>query len=467
MSYRDKLRLMIVLLLAVAVGFSGAWLITASFDAALNREIAAAQTEQRMTLYSLIAAAGGVPDSARTAEWISAVRTLEQQTGQSFRLISESRGVLYLSEGSASFIDGLTDQATAERLAWRIARNDSGEHRLQIAGAIKAADGGLLYLETLRDVEAVYRARSELNRVFRWMLVAIAVVGALAAAILSRWLTRSLIELAKTARSITDGDLACRAVVHGSDEFGQLAADFNTMTEQLEETIHALEEAMGRQEAFMAAFAHEMRTPMTSIIGYADLLRSAQLPDDARARAANYIFTEGRRLESLSNKLLDLIVLKKQDFEKKNCVMARLVAQVGGLMDRTLRASGVSLHCQVDESILKIEPDLFKTLILNLLENARKAMPEGGYIELRAGMYEGVWRMTIRDTGCGIPAEAIAHLTDAFYRVDKSRARAQGGVGLGLRLCSEIVNLHGGRMSFDSREGEGTVVTITIQGGGI
>lgn len=462
MSYRDKLRRMIVLLLALSVGLSGAWLITASFDGALDREITAAQTEQRMALYMLAAAAGGREDD--TEALAAAVRALERQTGQTFRLTGADGSVLYPQARDGAFQDGLTAQAAADTMAWRIQQAADGSHVLQIAGALDGADG-TLYLEALRPVEDVYRARDDLASSFCGLLLAVAVVGTLAAMLLSRWLTGSLTALAETARAITDGDLTRRAAETGTDEIGQLARDFNTMTDRLSDNIAALEEAMARQEEFMASFAHEMRTPMTSIIGYADLLRSQELPREVRAEAANYIFTEGRRLESLSNKLLDLIVLGKQDFVKKPCRMGRLVAQAGGLFDQTFRQAGISLRCRLDSTVWPVEPDLFKTLLINLLDNARKAMPEGGEITLTAGRDGADWRMTLTDTGRGMPSEAIPRLTEAFYRVDKARARASGGVGLGLRLCAEIVRIHDGELSFASEEGKGTTVTVVLKGG--
>ena len=96
----------------------------------------------------------------------------------------------------------------------------------------------------------------------------------------------------------------------------------------------------------MASFAHEMRTPMTSIIGYADLLRSTELPPASRAEAVHYIFSEGKRLESLSNKLLDLIVLQKQDIAKKPCNMGALIRQAGGLFEQRFQKAGITFSCQ-------------------------------------------------------------------------------------------------------------------------
>ena len=115
-----------------------------------------------------------------------------------------------------------------------------------------------------------------------------------------------------------------------------------------------------------------------------------------------------------------------------------------------------------------LEPDLVKSLLMNLIDNAIKSMDEqGGIISINIEMLTGGCRCIIRDTGRGIPPEEIKRITEAFYRVDKSRSRRQGGVGLGLALCQEIVRLHNGTMKFASEPGNGTMVTIELLGGAV
>lgn len=464
MSYRDKLRLMIVLLLTLSVGVAGAWLITAFFDKGIAREAENAGNEQRIAL-TLLAAVGEGSGWAEQ-DLAGAIRALEQHTGQSFRLISAEGRVIYQRlSGKPSFQAGLTEQTDPSTMAWRVQQEPDGSHTIQTAGVLQGEDRSY-YLEGLRPVENIYRARRALTRSFMGLLLCVAAVGSLAAALLSRWLTGPLTALAETARAITDGDLSRRASEKSSDEIGQLAHDFNLMTDRLSRNINALEDAMARQEDFMASFAHELRTPMTSIIGYADLLRAAELPPDTRREAVQYIFSEGKRLENLSNKLLDLIVLQKRDIVRRPCDLGLLVRQCGGLIEPQLRQAGIRFSCRTDGTVWPVEPDLFQTLVINLLDNARKATPAGGEIDMQAAGGEDGWRLTIRDTGRGIPAEDIPHLTEAFYRVDKARARSSGGVGLGLRLCAEIVSLHGGSLHFDSTEGQGTTVTVELKKGG-
>ena len=215
----------------------------------------------------------------------------------------------------------------------------------------------------------------------------------------------------------------------------------------------------------MGSFAHELKTPMTSIIGYADLLLSGALDREEQAEAAGYIFSEGQRLESLSRKLLDLLVLKKGGASLRPASPAALIEAAAEQLRPVYRGQGIRLACRCQEGRCLLEPDLVRSLLLNLLDNARKAMEQGGSISLSCEMTADGCRICVRDEGRGIPAEALAHLTEAFYRVDKSRSRAQGGVGLGLALCREIAAFHGGELRFASQPGHGTCVSVELRGG--
>ena len=127
--------------------------------------------------------------------------------------------------------------------------------------------------------------------------------------------------------------------------------------------------------------------------------------------------------------------------------------------------SGIELQYRCPSGSWPVEPDLLRSVLVNLIDNARKALEQGGNIYIVCEFAEGQCRLRVLDNGRGMPPEAIEHLTEAFYRVDKARARAQGGVGLGLTLCNEIAVLHGGWLEFESRVGGGTCVTVVLKGG--
>lgn len=212
----------------------------------------------------------------------------------------------------------------------------------------------------------------------------------------------------------------------------------------------------------MGSFAHELKTPMTSIIGYADLLRSQSLEGQEAQEAANYIFSEGKRLEALSLKLLDLLLIRHQDPTLGEADPAPLLERLTAHLQPVYREQGIILQARCETGLCRLEPDLFSSVLTNLLDNARKALDRGGNIFVLGRQTQAGYQIQVLDNGRGMPEEAIRHLTEAFYRVDKSRSRAQGGAGLGLTLCSRILEFHGGTISFASRQGVGTCVTVLL-----
>lgn len=222
---------------------------------------------------------------------------------------------------------------------------------------------------------------------------------------------------------------------------------------------------MAAQERFMGSFAHELKTPMTSIIGYADLLRTQSLDAHDAQEAANYIFSEGKRLESLSLKLLQLHLAKHETPELEPVQVDRFVTSLVRQLRPVYAQSGIRLECQTKPGSWDIDPELMESVLTNLMDNARKAMERGGVIALVVDFPEDACRIRVADNGRGVPQEVLNHLTEAFYRVDKSRSRAQGGAGLGLSLCDEIVRYHNGELKFESKPGKGTCVSVILKGG--
>lgn len=172
-----------------------------------------------------------------------------------------------------------------------------------------------------------------------------------------------------------------------------------------------------------------------------------------------------RKKVGWENRLLDMLSLDQSKLQLVPASPADLVAGLLEHLKRVYAQKGIALQYRTAEGMCFLEPDLFKTLLVNLMDNARKALDNGGYIYVWQEMLPDGCRVCVLDNGRGIPPEALTHLTEAFYRVDKSRSRAQGGAGLGLSLCNEIVQLHGGTMQFESRVGNGTVVTVELKGG--
>lgn len=204
---------------------------------------------------------------------------------------------------------------------------------------------------------------------------------------------------------------------------------------------------------------------MTSIIGYADLLRSQALSKEDELDAANYIFSEGKRLEQLSLKLLDIFVSEHESFTLTKASPADIITNLVSHLKPVLIKENVTLQCVCEDGYCMLDTDFFGSLLVNLIENGRKALMDGGTICVYSEMTTNGCQIKVSDNGRGIPQTALSHITEAFYRVDKSRSRAQGGAGLGLTLCAEIARLHHGTIAFESKENHGTTVIVELKGG--
>lgn len=213
-----------------------------------------------------------------------------------------------------------------------------------------------------------------------------------------------------------------------------------------------------RQSRFVADLTHELKTPLTSMIGYADLLRSAPLDESRRRAAADAIYHESTRLESLSQQLLALQGLQTDGVTLGSVPVAAVFADVA----RSLPDAALDCDAPAGAAV-RADRVLLADLLRNLVLNALHAEPKDGTVHLTCAEAGGQWRLAVRDNGCGIPAGALPHLTEPFYRVDKARARANGGSGVGLALCAEIAAAFGTKLEFESTPGEGTTVAICLQ----
>ena len=467
MRFGTKMMIVFTVMLALAFGIGGSVLVVSSTSNSLEQSRDAAANAHRLILYTLSTVSGVARTNQQDREYIeltNALERLDAQGGHNSRSLrlSDSEGIVYVSRVRGLYNNNLIDSVGSENYAMITFRSEEGDYLLQIAGQFDFGDQ-VMYLESIHDISHVFTGREYQMAVYRWVFIIIVLVGAVLSWFLSFLMTLPLRRLSRVTRSIASGDLRSRAQFSGKDEIGVLASEFNNMADRLENNINEMKDTMRRQEEFMGGLAHELKTPMTSIIGYADLLRGHTLSDDDKRTAANYIFMEGRRLEVLSLKLLDLIVLKKSDFTFMPIRIKSVIEDAARLLRPALQKRDISMSYDCDEGECMIEPDLFMSLLFNIIDNARKAIDGAGEVFIQTKNAGDFYEIRISDTGRGIPEDELNKIKDAFYRVDKSRSRSQGGVGLGLRLCDEIVALHKGEISIESELGKGTTVVISLK----
>ncbi len=464
MKYRAKIAVCVLLFLSVAFGIGGTLLINVSFSNNLKQEEQTAVASYQ-TVLNTLSVVNSVSAQAYYGNIVDVLEQLEEGGGGHWDglALTVDGSVVYASSDTTQYVENV--HAEEQFGQFLLVEFSADENQfLQVSGLLEAGDK-TLYLDSIYDITSIYESRDEQERLYRYVFVVIIAVGALLSWLMAMLITRPMEVLSRTAKQISEGDLSERAQISGKDEIGELAGNFNRMADELERHIGELQDAMDRQEAFMGNFAHELKTPMTAIIGYADLLRSQQLSDEKTREAANYIFSEGKRLENLSLKLLDLLVAKNEHPELVSVAPRKLVADACRLMRPSLEEREITLVEDCEDGICLLEPTLVMSLLINLIDNARKAMDEGGRITVGTRMTREGCLLTVEDQGPGIPEEDRDRITDAFYRVDKARSRSMGGVGLGLALCREIAEVHGGSISFETVEPHGTRVTVELKGG--
>ena len=475
MRFHLKMTLSMLALLSLLFGIGGSLLISASFRDSLEREKDAAFGDYRMAWGTLQIVNSLAPYLDREAI-AHTMEQLYQQNSTSWTelRLSAAEEVIYESGAlQSAYLQVSWDMEEPEpgECRFEIVDGREGRHYLVFSGAVET-NGDVLYLTTSHDITTLYAARQTQQRTYLQVFLLMCLLCGVLCYTVSRVLTAPLENLSRAVRAIALGNYASRLRVRSQDEIGMLSEDFNAMAERLEANANQLEayivelqQSVERQERFVGSFAHEMKTPMTSLIGYAELIRSGKLTPEEQAEAADYLYSEGKRLESLSKKLLELLVVQRQDLPLAEVSPAELIEELAWRLEPLYKGKNITITCDCEAGACLLEPDLVWSLLLNLADNARKAMEHGGELHFRLRMLEDGCRIQVLDTGRGIPPQALAQLTEAFYRVDKARARKQGGVGLGLALCQEIAALHNGSLRFGNRAEGGACVTVELRGG--
>ncbi len=462
MKFVYKILLWTIIIMAAAFGLSGYLFVNSVFEKSLEREVAQALDGSNILQFAFETAALNIPTKYNVLQDVaveqigSKLESSGQGTQRYLRLSNEEKEVLYQSIGFAQDTS-LLQQMTEEARMWQIVQE--GEHYYVHTGIMVNALDRSLYLETLEDITEVFEERAMGFSVYRQVTLAMMVCSSAVMFLICTWLTKPIRLLTGATKRMAEGDYSYRAKKVSNDELGQLTMDFNSMANVLEGTIAELQEAVRSREDFIAAFAHELKTPLTSIIGYADLLRSRKLDDEKHFLSSNYIYTEGKRLENMSFRLLDIIVTKRETIDPQP-VAAKML--FGYLKDMFAGNKEQRFRFAFDSGTVYAEANLLKSVLLNLVDNACKASSQGGLVEVLGKRREDAYAFQVRDYGVGIPEEELMKVTEAFYMVDKSRSRSRNGAGLGLALCVEILQLHDSELEIESRVGEGTIISFVI-----
>ena len=443
MKIAYKMVCLLVLVLSASFGVGGCYLLYSDFSAQLARAEAANADTHRQVCTLL---QGEIVDRQRRGESLDDAALTELLANFALPTALWRDGVCIVGSGD------LLPDGTME-----VRRLADGGVQATYASSLQ----GGLQLATAYDLTDLYRGRDAALRRFLLLEAAVLAAGAAVTAVFARRMTRPLRTLTTASAEIADGDYARRTGLHTGDEIETLSSSFDKMADAVQEKITALQADVRQREDFMGAFAHELKTPMTSIIGYADMLRTIQANPAEQYEAAGAIYHEGRRLEALSGKLLALLGLGEETITLQPTALAALWPRLQAA------CPGVPLQLPACDAAVQADADLLLDLLCNLVGNAVKASEPGQPVEVRAAEGGDTVTLTVADHGCGIPQSEISRVTEPFYMVDKSRARKQGGSGLGLALCKRIAEVHGSDLHIESTPGEGTRVSVILRKGAV
>ena len=293
-------------------------------------------------------------------------------------------------------------------------------------------------------------------------LIIAVVVASLAALIVSFVFSRNILApvrvMMNASQRIAEGHYDERVQVSGSDELHQLAGSFNQMAEQLEQV-----EDMRRR--LIGDVAHELRTPLTAIKGYAEGLMDNVLPPSAETY--QQIHSESERLSRLVDDLQELsrVEARATQLDVHPVDSAILIKSVIKRLQYQFDEKRITLTSNLPSDPIHILADEGRVIqiLTNLIGNALQYTPQNGIVTVSIAREKDEARVSVSDTGVGIPLDHLARIFDRFYRVDKSRARSRGGSGIGLTIAKHLVEAHGGKIWAESAgENKGSAFMFTL-----
>lgn len=311
-----------------------------------------------------------------------------------------------------------------------------------------------------KDVSNIYIEKMTQYALFMKLDVLICSLFAVFMFFISRLITKPINTLIASTQKISLGKYSERVNIKSKDEFNVLSNNFNLMAQTVEDNINELEISNIEKETFINNLTHELKTPLTSIIGYANLIRTSKYNEELFFEAADYIYKEGKRLEQMAFKMMDLIYAKTQEIKLTPERIMGIIDEAKMLLFVKLKEKNIDLIIEGEECILDVDKDLIKMALCNLVENAIKASENNSKVYLRVDVMPDKTVISVEDSGSGISKEYLDKIWQPFYVVDKARSRKNNGAGIGLSICKKIAEVHNADIKINSEPARGSEVTM-------
>lgn len=308
----------------------------------------------------------------------------------------------------------------------------------------------------VRDITDVYNGIVKLGIWFTLIAFGTIIFCVLTMVLTIRNTLSPLSVLRENAAELADGNYNNRIQVKGSNEIDELGVSLNRMADAVSSHIKTLEDISEQRKMLLSALTHELKTPMTAIIGYSETLMRVSLSKEQKDDSIAYINRECRRIERLSQKMIQLITLQNGECPYiKRLPVSELYDTAKDIFMGAAQKEDIILSFEDKcNTSFDVDADMMVSVLINLLDNARKAGAKHIHVEANQNS------IVIRDDGKGIPESEIPKITQPFYMIDKSYSQSIGGSGLGLAICDLILAVHNAHLHIESRQGAGTAISI-------
>lgn len=465
MKFSLKMILGTTVIISVLFSIGGIVMVNQNYEEAFSTTITQNTEQHTLSRYSLESNCKSIVQNGQDLKSEKLAKLGENLSGyaegQSYLLaiLDEKNNFIFSNIPKIISHDEIAEYLKNSEDAYTIKQKEDKTYML-MASAITVGSYSFSLL-SVYDITHVFTERERQRDSFMKLDLLIITAAVVVIYLLSRLLTAPIKKLNTASKRIAAGAYQERTQINSRDEIGELSGSFNQMSQAVEEHITKLNEDVKRREEFVSDFSHEIKTPMTAIIGYADLLRSSDCDRSVQVKAANYIYKECKRLGSLSKNMLELMELSESEPVLTGVSTGRVASQLEKIMIPVI--GEFQLIIDMPNALVSANEVLLVTLIKNLLDNAVKAKSADGAIRLTGRQTGSCYEFSVSDKGCGIPEDKIPYVIGAFYRVDQSRARENGGNGIGLSLCKKICDLHHTKMIVESEVNEGTTVRFTLE----
>ena len=310
-----------------------------------------------------------------------------------------------------------------------------------------------------KNINSTYKSINSVTKLCVFVSIGLLIFILAIAYVISKTITKPLKRISKEVTKVAGGDYDIN-LKEGKDEVGSLAKNINIMSKEIKNRNDDLVSLLDSKQLFIDNLSHEMNTPLTSIYGYVELMQKANLDDEKKYKALDYMKNETKRIMDMQKKLLMLSYKENTTIDKNNINLDNIYEQLN--IELSDRLSSKNISISFNNSINNFVGDelLISLAISNLIRNAINNSSNNTSISVTSYTKDNYNYICVKDQGCGIKKEDIDKIVEPFYRVDKARSRKDGGAGLGLSIVKKIMNIHNGELLIESEINVGSTFIL-------